>query len=106
MSGIWMSAATTARFAVAGSLMTLMAGGQSDPKAGNTIVKQSSYLALPGKAGTPLTADQHLVANGASELLVQVFGDGGAHVRAAFGVAQVPSGSCVEIDFTAEVDEK
>jgi enamine deaminase RidA (YjgF/YER057c/UK114 family) len=55
---------------------------------------------------TPAFTDQHLVANGASELLVEVFGDGGAHARAAFGVAQVPFGSCVEIDLIAEVDEK
>ncbi len=50
MSGIWISAATIARFAVAGSLMTLMAGGQSAPKAARTIVEQTSYFALPGKA--------------------------------------------------------
>jgi enamine deaminase RidA (YjgF/YER057c/UK114 family) len=50
--------------------------------------------------------DQHLVANGASELLVEVFGDSGAHARAAFGVAQVPFGSCMEIDLIAEVNEK
>ena len=45
-----MSAATITRFSVAGSLMTLMAGGQSAPKAGSTIVEQTSYFALPGKA--------------------------------------------------------
>ena len=50
MSGIWISAATIARFAVAGSLMTLMAGGQSAPQAARTIVEQASYFALPGKA--------------------------------------------------------
>jgi hypothetical protein len=50
MRGIWISAATIARFAVAGSLMTLMAGGQSAPKAARTIVEQNSYFALPGKA--------------------------------------------------------
>ena len=55
---------------------------------------------------SPAFTEQHLVANGASELLVQVFGDGGAHARAAFGVAQVPFGSCVEIDLIAEVDDK
>lgn len=47
--------------------------------------------------------EQHLVANGASELLVQVFGDKGAHARCAFGVAQIPYGSCVEIDLVAEI---
>jgi hypothetical protein len=50
MSGIWISAATIARFAVAGSLMTLMALGQSAPKAARTFVEQTSYFALPGKA--------------------------------------------------------
>jgi len=51
----------------------------------------------------PSFTEQHLVANGASELLVQVFGDKGAHSRCAFGVAQIPFGSCVEIDLVAEV---
>jgi len=50
--------------------------------------------------------EQHLVANGASELLVSVFGDRGAHARSAFGVAQVPLGSCVEIDLIAELDRE
>lgn len=47
--------------------------------------------------------EQHLVANGASELLVEVFGDKGKHARSAFGVAQIPFGSCVEIELIAEV---
>jgi enamine deaminase RidA (YjgF/YER057c/UK114 family) len=46
-----------------------------------------------------------LVANGASELFEQVFGNMGMHVRSAFGVAQVPFGSCVEIDLIAEVGD-
>ena len=50
----------------------------------------------------PGFTEQHLVANGASELLMEVFGDGGAHARTAFGVAQVPLGSCVEIERIAE----
>lgn len=47
--------------------------------------------------------EQHLVTNGASELLGQVFGDRGAHARSAFGVAQIPMGACVEIELIAEV---
>jgi enamine deaminase RidA (YjgF/YER057c/UK114 family) len=43
------------------------------------------------------------VANGASELFVEVFGDMGKHVRSAFGVAQIPFGSCVEIELIVEV---
>jgi enamine deaminase RidA (YjgF/YER057c/UK114 family) len=51
----------------------------------------------------PTFTEQHLVANGASELFIQVFGEVGKHARSAFGVAQVPFGSCVEIDLIAEV---
>ncbi len=47
--------------------------------------------------------EQHLVTNGCSELLGQVFGDKGAHARSAFGVAQIPMGACVEIELIAEV---
>ena len=48
--------------------------------------------------------DQHLVTNGCSELLVEVFGDAGKHARSAFGVAQIPLGACVEIEMIAEVE--
>jgi enamine deaminase RidA (YjgF/YER057c/UK114 family) len=48
--------------------------------------------------------EQHLVTNGASELMVQVFGDKGAHARSAFGVAQIPMGCCVEIEMIAELE--
>lgn len=51
----------------------------------------------------PAFTEQHLVANGASELFVELFGDAGAHARSAFGVAQIPMGSCVEIELIAEV---
>jgi enamine deaminase RidA (YjgF/YER057c/UK114 family) len=52
----------------------------------------------------PSFTEQHLVANGASKLLADVFGEAGAHARSAFGVAQIPFGSCVEIDLIAEVE--
>lgn len=47
--------------------------------------------------------EQHLVTNGASELLGQVFGVAGIHARSAFGVAQIPMGACVEIEMIAEI---
>jgi enamine deaminase RidA (YjgF/YER057c/UK114 family)/uncharacterized damage-inducible protein DinB len=53
---------------------------------------------------TPTFNEQHLVANGASELLAEVFGDRGKHARSAFGAAQIPFGSCVEIELIAEVE--
>jgi len=52
---------------------------------------------------TPDFTEQHLVTNGASELLGQVFGDQGQHARSAFGVAQIPLGACVEIELVVEV---
>ena len=52
---------------------------------------------------TPTFTEQHLVTNGCSELLGQVFGDKGAHARSAFGVAQIPLGACVEIELIAQV---
>ncbi|HEY5801347.1 MAG TPA: RidA family protein [Burkholderiaceae bacterium] len=47
--------------------------------------------------------EQHLVTNGCSELLGQVFGAKGTHARSAFGVAQIPRGACVEIEMIVEV---
>jgi enamine deaminase RidA (YjgF/YER057c/UK114 family) len=53
---------------------------------------------------TPDFTEQHLVTNGCSELLGQVFGAAvGAHARSAFGVAQIPRGACVEIELIAEL---
>ena len=48
--------------------------------------------------------EHHLVTNGCSELLGEVFGDAGKHARSAFGVAQIPLGACVEIELIAEVN--
>jgi enamine deaminase RidA (YjgF/YER057c/UK114 family) len=48
--------------------------------------------------------EQHLVTNGASELVADVFGEKGKHARSAFGVAQIPLGACVEIEMIAEVE--
>lgn len=52
---------------------------------------------------TATFTEQHLVTNGCSQLLADVFGpEIGAHARSAFGVAQVPLGACVEIELIAE----
>jgi enamine deaminase RidA (YjgF/YER057c/UK114 family) len=51
----------------------------------------------------PGFTEQHLVANGASELLQEVFGASGKHARSAVGVAQLPLGACVEIELVVEV---
>jgi enamine deaminase RidA (YjgF/YER057c/UK114 family) len=69
----------------------------------NKIERIVKLMVLVNSA--PAFTEQHLVANGASELFEQVFGNMGMHVRSAFGVAQVPFGSCVEIDLIAEVKD-
>ena len=63
------------------------------------IVKVSVYVASDRGF-----TDQPRVANGASDLLVQVFGDPGRHARAAVGVAELPLGGPVEVEVVAEVD--
>jgi enamine deaminase RidA (YjgF/YER057c/UK114 family) len=47
---------------------------------------------------------QPAVGNGASELLQEVFGDTGRHARSAVGMAELPFGMCVEIEFIFEVE--
>ena len=53
---------------------------------------------------TPTFTEQHIVTNGASEFIGEVFGAKGAHARSAFGVAQIPMGACVEIEMIAELE--
>ena len=84
--------------AVAIDLMGTLHAAVGDLNQVKRIVKLLSLV-----NSTPEFTDHHLVTNGASELLGQVFGDKGAHARAAFGVAQLPLGACVEIELIAEV---
>ena len=51
----------------------------------------------------PNFTEPRRVADGASELLVQVFGERGIHARSAVSVAQLPFGACIEIDMIAEL---
>lgn len=48
--------------------------------------------------------DQPKVANGASELLVKIFGENGKHVRSAVGVSELPLGAAVEIEMIAKIN--
>lgn len=54
-------------------------------------------------ASDPSFTDQHLVANGASELMGEVFGDAGRHARSAVGVACLPMNAPVEVDAVVEL---
>ena len=51
----------------------------------------------------PDFGDQPAVANGASDLLVEIFGDKGRHARSAVGMASLPGGVCIEIEMIVEV---
>jgi enamine deaminase RidA (YjgF/YER057c/UK114 family) len=54
-------------------------------------------------ASSPGFTDQAKVANGASELLVDLFGDAGRHTRCAIGAAELPLNAPVELDLVVEV---
>lgn len=49
-------------------------------------------------------ADSPKVINGASDLLVELWGDAGRHVRAAIGVSALPKNALVEVQMTVEVE--
>ena len=66
----------------------------------NKITRIVKLVVLVNSA--PHFTEPHVVANGASELLLEIFGERGAHARSAFGVAQIPFGCCVEIEMVAE----
>lgn len=53
---------------------------------------------------TPDFVDQPKVLNGASDLMVAVFGDAGRHARAAVGAPSLPLGAAVEVDAIVEID--
>lgn len=54
-------------------------------------------------AATAAFSEHSLIGNGASELLVEVFGEAGRHVRAAVGSSSLPLGVPVEVEFVFEV---
>ena len=67
------------------------------------VVRIVKLMSLVNSA--PDFTEHHLVTNGCSELMAQVFDDKGAHARSAFGVAQLPFGACVEIELIAQVTQ-
>ena len=84
--------------AIAIDLMGTLHAACGDLNRVKRIVKVMSLVNSTGDF-----TEQHLVTNGASELLGEVFGASGAHARSAFGVAQIPLGACVEIELIAEL---
>ncbi len=91
--------AKAAARAVAIDLMGTLQAAVGDLSKVQRIVKVLSLV-----NSTPTFTEQHLVTNGCSELLGEIFGPAvGAHARSAFGVAQLPMGACVEIELIAQV---
>lgn len=80
---------------------TLQAACQASGKTLDDVKRIVKVMSLVNSA--PTFTEQHLVTNGCSELLGEVFGDAGLHARSAFGVAQLPMGACVEIELIAEL---
>lgn len=62
------------------------------------VVKVSVYV-----ASAPDFYEQPAVANGASDLIGEIFGEAGKHIRAAVGVAVLPKNAPVEVELTVEV---
>jgi enamine deaminase RidA (YjgF/YER057c/UK114 family) len=83
-------------------MATLQSACEAQGKTLDDVKRIVKVLSLVNS--TPTYTEQHLVTNGCSELLGQVFGDAGQHARSAFGVAQLPMGACVEIELIAELN--
>ena len=64
-----------------------------------SVVSVNGYVAAP-----PDFLEHPKVINGASDLLVEVFGDAGRHVRAAIGVSSLPRNALVELQMVVEIE--
>ena len=87
-----------AELAALNVLAQIVHNGGVDLEAVKRIVKVTVFV-----ASSPEFTEQHLVANGGSNLLVGVLGDKGKHARSAIGVTSLPFGAAVEIEAIVEV---
>lgn len=95
---------TTAEGADAARAVAVDLLGTLQAAAGNLAQVRRVLKVMSLVNSTSTFTEHHLVTNGCSQLMVDVFGpDVGAHARSAFGVAQLPMGSCVEIELIAEL---
>lgn len=78
---------------------------QAKAALGGDLGKIRRILKLNGFiASTPDFTEQHLVMNGASNLIANVLGDAGKHARAAVGMASLPLNAAVEVDAIIEIE--
>lgn len=90
--------ANAAELAALNVLAQVVHNGGVDLDAIKKVLRLTVYV-----ASTPDFTEHHLVANGASNLIVGTLGDKGKHARAAFGVAGLPFGAAIEIDAIVEI---
>ncbi len=82
------------------NLLARLRGAVGDLDRVRQIVKLLSMV-----NSTPEFGDQPAVANGCSDLLVEVFGDRGRHARSAVGMAALPNNIPVEIEMIVEIED-
>lgn len=87
-----------ARLCAINVIAQLRAACEGDLDRVRRIVKLGGFV-----NSTPEFADQPKVINGASDLMVEVFGDRGRHARAAVSAGSLPMGVAVEVDALAEI---
>ncbi|MDB5562891.1 MAG: Endoribonuclease [Hyphomicrobiales bacterium] len=87
-----------AEVAAVNVLSQIVHNGGIDLDAIKRVIKLTVFV-----ASTPDFTEHHLVANGASNLIVTVLGDKGKHTRAAIGVAALPFGAAVEVEAIIEI---
>ncbi|MEC7208189.1 MAG: RidA family protein [Pseudomonadota bacterium] len=92
-------AAGQARFCAINLLAQLKAACGGDLSRVKQVVKLGGFVAC-----TDDFTDQPEVINGASDLMVEVFGDAGRHARFAVGSNTLPRGTCVEVEGTFLID--
>ena len=91
--------AEAARICALAILAQAKAGLDGDLDRIKRVVKLTGFV-----AATPDFKEQPKVVNGASDLMVEIFGDAGRHARAAVGMASLPAGVAVEVEAILEVD--
>lgn len=98
-SAVTLESATDAARQCAVNLLAVVKGEVGDLSKVRRVVKLGVFVAC--EAGF---TDQPKVANGASELMLAVFGEAGRHARAAVGTHALPLGATVEVDAVFEVE--
>jgi enamine deaminase RidA (YjgF/YER057c/UK114 family) len=88
-----------AELAAVGVLAQIVYGAGVELTAVKRVLKLTVFV-----AATPDFSEHHLVANGASNLIVGVLGENGKHARSAVGMASLPLGAAVEVEAIIEVE--